>query len=178
MVFLRFFLIGAALTLVPASSTQKIGEKTGESIKASAGTQKTEHGKKGDDRLELTEVRFNDESVVRMSILQEHLEIVTKYGKLTVPTADIMKIDFGVHIPEDLERKSPRPSTIWAAKTSSCASWRSRTLSAGDRMPTHSSTKPPSRRSWKSRSGPSPRSTNSRPNTWRATCARGKRTSS
>jgi hypothetical protein len=51
------------------------------------------------------EVRFTDESVVRMVILQEKLEVDTKYGKLTVPTADIQKIDFGIHIPPELEKK-------------------------------------------------------------------------
>ncbi|HYV39152.1 MAG TPA: hypothetical protein VE988_25925 [Gemmataceae bacterium] len=62
-------------------------------------------GKTEDPPAEQAEVRFTDDSVVRMSILQERLEIVTKYGKLAIPTADIMKIDFGVHVPAEMEKK-------------------------------------------------------------------------
>ncbi len=47
------------------------------------------------------EVRLTDGSRVRMTILQESIEVVTKYGKLTVPTLDIRKIEFGIHpLPE------------------------------------------------------------------------------
>jgi hypothetical protein len=60
---------------------------------------------KGTDLTGQTEVRFTDESVVRMVVLQEKLDVETKYGKLTVPTADIVKIDFGLHIPPDVEKK-------------------------------------------------------------------------
>jgi hypothetical protein len=68
-------------------------------------------GKKITDKMGLgdisgqSEVRFTDESVVRMTILQKELEVLTKYGKLVVPTEDIVKIDFGLHIPIDLEKK-------------------------------------------------------------------------
>ena len=51
------------------------------------------------------EVRFNDESVLRMTILQENLEVVTKYGKLTVPTKDIRRIEFGAHLADGLGKK-------------------------------------------------------------------------
>jgi hypothetical protein len=30
---------------------------------------------------------------------------VTKYGKLSIPVGDIVKIDFGVHVPEELQKK-------------------------------------------------------------------------
>jgi hypothetical protein len=51
------------------------------------------------------EVRFHDESVVRMTILQESLDVFTKYGKLTVPTKDILKIQFGIHLADGLGKK-------------------------------------------------------------------------
>jgi hypothetical protein len=70
-----------------------------------AHAQEADYSKKPDDPVEQAEVRFTDDSVVRMAILQERLEIVTKYGKLTIPVADIVKIDFGVHVPADLEKK-------------------------------------------------------------------------
>jgi hypothetical protein len=46
------------------------------------------------------EVRFLDGSLVRMVILQENIEVMTKYGKLTIPTRDIRRIEFGLHLPE------------------------------------------------------------------------------
>jgi hypothetical protein len=52
----------------------------------------------------LAEVRFVDGSVVRMSIQQDSLEVVTKYGKLTIPTNDIRKIEMGRHPPEGTEK--------------------------------------------------------------------------
>jgi hypothetical protein len=51
------------------------------------------------------EVRFTDDSVMRMIVLQDRLEVVTRYGRLAIPTRDILSIDFGVHLPEGLEQK-------------------------------------------------------------------------
>jgi hypothetical protein len=50
------------------------------------------------------EVKLVDGSRVRMTILQENLEIVTKYGALTVPNRDIRKIEFGMRRPEAVRR--------------------------------------------------------------------------
>jgi len=68
------------------------------------------HAQKGDDPKRFSEpieaeVRFTDDSVMRMIVLQERLEMVTRYGKLTIPTREIQSIDFGVHLPEGLEQK-------------------------------------------------------------------------
>src|SRR2546428_9563956 len=46
------------------------------------------------------EVRLGDGSLVRMTILQESLDVMTKYGKLTIPLHEIRRIDFGMHLPE------------------------------------------------------------------------------
>jgi hypothetical protein len=51
------------------------------------------------------EVRFTDDSVVRMIVLQDYLDVVTKYGMLKVPITDIQSIDFGVHWPAGLQQK-------------------------------------------------------------------------
>jgi hypothetical protein len=40
-----------------------------------------------------------------MFVLQNQIEVQTKYGKLTVPTSEIFKIDFGVHVTPDLEKR-------------------------------------------------------------------------
>jgi hypothetical protein len=55
------------------------------------------------DVVRLAEVRFADGSIVRMNVLQETVEVMTKYGKLTIPTDDIRRIDMGLHIPEGME---------------------------------------------------------------------------
>lgn len=52
-----------------------------------------------------TEVRFNDGSLVRMAILQDAIEVMTKYGKQTIPLSDVRRIDLGLHLPPGLEKK-------------------------------------------------------------------------
>jgi len=46
------------------------------------------------------EVQFTDGSVVKLAILDEKFDIATRYGRLTVPVADIRRIDLGVRYPE------------------------------------------------------------------------------
>jgi hypothetical protein len=48
------------------------------------------------------EVRFQDGSSLRMVALQDSLEVVTRYGKLTVPTAEVRQIEFGMHLADGL----------------------------------------------------------------------------
>jgi hypothetical protein len=57
-------------------------------------------GKRDVPRPNLAEVRFGDGSLVRMTILQDDLDVMTKYGKLTIPLHEIRRIDFGLHLPE------------------------------------------------------------------------------
>ena len=56
------------------------------------------------DAGRLAEIRFADGSVVRMSLLQETLEVQTKYGKLLVPTNDIRRVEMGLHMPDGMEQ--------------------------------------------------------------------------
>lgn len=51
------------------------------------------------------EIRLADGSRVRMTILQESVDIITKYGKLTTPTKDIRRVEFGIRPPEELAKK-------------------------------------------------------------------------
>jgi hypothetical protein len=51
------------------------------------------------------EVRLVDGSRIHMVILQENLEVVTKYGTLSVPTRDIRKIDFGSRPTEAIRKR-------------------------------------------------------------------------
>lgn len=60
---------------------------------------------KDTDKNHVAEVRFNDGSLVRMTILQSDVEVMTKYGKLTIPLRDIRRIDLGLHLPSGLDVK-------------------------------------------------------------------------
>jgi hypothetical protein len=64
-----------------------------------------ENGKTTQSSSNDVEVRFHDGSVVRMTVLQDSLEIATKFGKLAVPAKDILKIEFGVHLADGMGKK-------------------------------------------------------------------------
>lgn len=51
------------------------------------------------------EVRFGDGSLVRVTLLQDTLDVMTKYGKLTIPFEEIRRIDFGLHLPPGADVK-------------------------------------------------------------------------
>ena len=51
------------------------------------------------------EVRFADESLVKMVLLHSSIEVVTRYGKLTVPASDIRRIEFGLRVPEETTKR-------------------------------------------------------------------------
>jgi hypothetical protein len=48
----------------------------------------------------VVEARFSDDSVVRMTLLQDAVPIQTRFGKLNVPVKDVRRIEFGLHYPE------------------------------------------------------------------------------
>jgi hypothetical protein len=56
-------------------------------------------------RPNLAEIRFGDGSIVRMTLLEEHLEVLTKYGKLTIPLNEVRRVEFGLHVPPDLHQQ-------------------------------------------------------------------------
>ena len=53
----------------------------------------------------VAEVRFGDGSIVRMTVMQESLDVQTKYGKLTIPLSDIRRVEFGLHVPADVNQQ-------------------------------------------------------------------------
>jgi hypothetical protein len=59
-------------------------------------------GKK-DARANHAEVRLHDGSLVRMTIVQDSVDVLTKYGKLTIPMREIRRLEFGHHLPEGVE---------------------------------------------------------------------------
>jgi hypothetical protein len=50
------------------------------------------------------EVHFSNGSAVKMILADTPIEIQTPYGKLSIPARDLRKIDFGVHLPEGLDK--------------------------------------------------------------------------
>ncbi|MBY0524547.1 MAG: hypothetical protein K2R98_14175 [Gemmataceae bacterium] len=50
-------------------------------------------------------IHFHDGTLIRVLAMQENIEVVTKYGKLTVPTTEIRRIEFGLHMPEEITKK-------------------------------------------------------------------------
>jgi hypothetical protein len=53
------------------------------------------------------EVRFADNSSLKMLLRDEKVEIVTKYGKLLVPVADIHRIEFATRLSEADQKRIP-----------------------------------------------------------------------
>ncbi len=51
------------------------------------------------------EVVFADGSTVKMTIVQENVEITSRYGKFKVPVEDIVRIEFGFRYPEGVEQR-------------------------------------------------------------------------
>jgi len=48
---------------------------------------------------------FHDGTTIHKAVLQDAIEITTKYGKLTIPAADIRRIEFGLHTDGDAGKK-------------------------------------------------------------------------
>lgn len=51
------------------------------------------------------EVHLSDDSVLKLTLKEEKLEVRTPYGTLTIPVADIQQVDIGRRIPPDLAKK-------------------------------------------------------------------------
>jgi hypothetical protein len=54
------------------------------------------------------EVRFADDSTMKMTLREEQIEIVTPYGKLRVPFADVRQIDFATRIAPEAARRAEK----------------------------------------------------------------------
>src|SRR5207302_1418178 len=48
------------------------------------------------------EMRFTDGSSLRLTLREERLELVTPYGKLQLPVADVQRVDFASRTPADV----------------------------------------------------------------------------
>src|SRR5262245_60212906 len=64
--------------------------------------EKTGGSEPSEQRIALS--RLRDGSNVLVTVLEENLEVLTRYGRLKVPVAEVQKIEFGLRIP-DVEAK-------------------------------------------------------------------------
>lgn len=53
----------------------------------------------------LVEVRFVDSSVLKLTLLEEHIEITTRYGRLMVPVQEVRRIEVGMRFPPGTSRR-------------------------------------------------------------------------
>src|SRR5262245_41595597 len=51
------------------------------------------------------EVRFADDSTIKAALLEKHIEVATRYGKLTVPVDEIRNIEFGMRISDETAKR-------------------------------------------------------------------------
>jgi LCCL domain len=50
-------------------------------------------------------VRLIDDSVIKLTLLDERIELITPHGKLSIPVADVRKIELGMRVPDDVARQ-------------------------------------------------------------------------
>ena len=79
----RLLAVVVALGLTPILSAQedKKSPRTGESV---------------------MEVKLIDDSVIKLTLLEGQVEFLTPHGKLTIPIAEIRKVDLGMRIPDEI----------------------------------------------------------------------------
>lgn len=80
-----------ARTDVPGKSTG------GEAAKATASPASAMPG--------AVEIRFTDDSVFKLVLREERLVINTPYGKLSIPVADVRRIEFGTRLADDVAKR-------------------------------------------------------------------------
>jgi hypothetical protein len=51
------------------------------------------------------EVHFNDNSVLRLTLHEQKLELITPYGRLLIPAADIRRVEFATRITDDVAKR-------------------------------------------------------------------------
>lgn len=69
---------------------------------------KTQDAVKPTAEPQAVEARFGDGSTMKLIVLQDAVHVATRYGKLTVPTREISRIDVGVRITADTARRIER----------------------------------------------------------------------
>jgi hypothetical protein len=55
---------------------------------------------------EPVEVRFTDNSTLKLTLREEKIEVVTRYGRLLIPVADIRRIEFASRVSDDVSKRA------------------------------------------------------------------------
>jgi hypothetical protein len=87
----RFFLLGALFLFPHSASAEQPRASTNEATTRNAAP--------------YLEVRFTDNSVMKLKIKEERISLATPYGKLSIPIADVQRIDFALRIPDDAAKR-------------------------------------------------------------------------
>jgi hypothetical protein len=53
----------------------------------------------------LVDVNFTDDGHIKVRLREEKIELVTPYGKLLIPAADIRRIEFATRVPDDVVKR-------------------------------------------------------------------------
>jgi hypothetical protein len=69
---------------------------------ASAMDKKKESAAKDPTLPTEVEIRLADGSTIRVELLQESIQVMTKYGPLTIPVSELRRIEFGIHVSETM----------------------------------------------------------------------------
>jgi hypothetical protein len=51
------------------------------------------------------EIRFTDDSLLKVVVTEPKIEVQTRYGKLQIPCGDIQRVDFGRRVPADVRKR-------------------------------------------------------------------------
>lgn len=81
----------ACLTLFTTPGSSAHGPAQPESPKAAPATE--------------VEVKYIDDSTMKLKVLDDRLELITKYGLLMIPVADVRRIEFATRVPPDIAEK-------------------------------------------------------------------------
>jgi len=99
--------LAAALLLVLALTATLVsgrqGEKATESPQGNKGEKKNEIGAKR--AAAAVEVQCIDGSILNLKVLDERIDLITPYGKLSIPVRDIERIEVAFRLPEDIAHR-------------------------------------------------------------------------
>ena len=87
--------LGGAMTIAQPRASEPDPKRKGD-VKSAAKIEA-----KVDDAM--FELRMTDESVLRVILLDPAVELITKYGKLVIPAAEIRRLEFGFRYPEGVD---------------------------------------------------------------------------
>jgi hypothetical protein len=90
----RHFTLAAVLTILTSCLSVARDEPAPEPVP-----------KKPDLTLQGLEARLIDDSSVRVTLREQSLDILTPYGKMSVPLTEIRRIDFATRVPDDIVKQ-------------------------------------------------------------------------